>query len=165
MQNFAQNVDFLLKNLRKPQPPKNLPQLARECGYAVENDFLNATTKIMGEGLEIEFLIGKRGRGIENVMKTNFGIRAQALRHMDILSNNTLVINYLEFPISIPIPEAYIIHKMIINEERGVKANKDINAVKNIYPYISRDVFERIESTLNRKERIAVKKFIDNYIK
>lgn len=30
------DIDFLLKKLRKPNPPKNISVLARECGYIVQ---------------------------------------------------------------------------------------------------------------------------------
>lgn len=54
------DVDFLLKNLKRPIPPYNLMKLVRENGY----------------GAEIEFLLAKRGAGNESALKTNLGVRA-----------------------------------------------------------------------------------------
>ncbi len=60
------DIDFLLKNLRKPNPPKNVAALAKESGYIVQQDIMDGTTKILDkEGLEIEFLINKIGAGTE----------------------------------------------------------------------------------------------------
>ena len=58
------DMDFLIKNLRKPLPEKNLAVLAKNEGYLVENDILTGVTKIYDKaGLEIEFLIGKGPNG------------------------------------------------------------------------------------------------------
>lgn len=40
--------------------------IARERGYFVESDRVTGTTKILDvSGLEVEFLIGKRGAGVD----------------------------------------------------------------------------------------------------
>lgn len=66
------DIDFLVRNLRKPSEPLGLAAAAREAGYFVEPDRLTGATKIMDRsGLEIEFLIGKRGAGAESALKTN----------------------------------------------------------------------------------------------
>ena len=47
------DIDFLLKNLRRPNPPKNVATLAKESGYIVQQDIMDGTTKILDkEGLE-----------------------------------------------------------------------------------------------------------------
>lgn len=85
------DVDFLVRNLRRPSPAASLAALARERGFLVESDVLNGTTKLFDtSGLEVEFLIGKRGAGIEPALRTNVGVTAQALRHMEILSGSSV---------------------------------------------------------------------------
>ena len=82
IEGFAPNirtldVDFLIRNLRKPTPAANLSTMARERGYLVESDILNGTTRLFDTtGLEVEFLIGKVGAGIEPALKTNVGVTA-----------------------------------------------------------------------------------------
>ena len=62
----TRDVDFLVRNLRKPNPPAGLSGIARERGYFVESDRVTGTTKILDvSGLEVEFLIGKRGAGVD----------------------------------------------------------------------------------------------------
>ena len=82
------DIDFLVRNLRKPSEPLGLAAAARRAGYLVESDRLTGATKIMDRsGLEIEFLIGKMGAGAESALKTNIGVTAQkvdmrlSLRH------------------------------------------------------------------------------------
>ena len=81
------DVDFLVRNLRRPTPAASLVPLARERGFLVESDVMHGTTKLFDpSGLEVEFLIGKRGSGTEYALKTNVGVTAQSLWHTDILS-------------------------------------------------------------------------------
>lgn len=113
IEGFAPNirtldVDFLIKNLRKPTPAANLSTMARERGYLVESDILNGTTRLFDtSGLEVEFLIGKVGAGIEPALKTNVGVTAQTLRHMNILSGNSIELPCFKHMVRVPLPEAY----------------------------------------------------------
>lgn len=67
------DIDFLVRNMRKPQPPVNVLVAAREAGYVPDADYLDGTTKIYSDsGLEIEFLIGKKGAGREAALKTQY---------------------------------------------------------------------------------------------
>ena len=159
------DIDFLLKNLRKPTPPQNLAALAKDAGYLVENDILDGTTKILDkEGLEIEFLINKLGAGTEETMKTNLGVTAQALRHMDILIKNTVTASFLSFSITVPSPEAYAVHKMVINKDRKDKQEKDILAVKGIWNYLDSTKLEDIVSTLSNNEKKEVENFRKTFL-
>ncbi|MDO4486886.1 MAG: hypothetical protein Q4C46_09890 [Bacillota bacterium] len=57
----------------------------------MESDVLTGVTKIYDKaGLEIEFLIGKKGAGVEQALKTNLGVTAQTLRHMEVIIRNTI---------------------------------------------------------------------------
>ena len=166
LNNFEPNIktmdiDFLLKNLRKPMPEKNIIPLAKASGYLVESDRLYGTTKIYDtNGLEIKFLINKLGAGLESSLKTNLGVTAQALRHLHILSANVLSVTYFGSPISIPKPEAYAIHKMIINLERGKKQEKDRLAILNIWTYLDKAAAFAIYSHLTKKEKRSIDAFM-----
>lgn len=78
------DVDFLVRNPRRPSPAAQLTSLAKEKGFYVEVDRMTGVTKLLDiTGLEVEFLIGKMGAGVESSLKTNVGATAQALRHME----------------------------------------------------------------------------------
>lgn len=155
------DVDFLVRNLRRPNPAVSLASQARKRGFFVEADRLNGTTKILDmSGLEVEFLIGKMGAGVEPSLKTNIGVTAQALRHMEILSNNAIDVLCFGHVIRVPAPEAYAIHKMVINDERGGKAEKDARAVINIWPYLEFDDAGVILGKLSKKERAKADAFM-----
>lgn len=154
------DIDFLLENLRKPTPPKNLLALAKSEGYLIESDILTGTTKLLGERLEIEFLISKRGAGFENTLKTNLGVTAQALRHLEMLLEYPVTTKYLCYDVTIPLPEAYVVHKMIINPERGSKSRKDIRAIENLIPYLDIEKITEITQKLHKKDLRRVEQFI-----
>lgn len=156
------DVDFLVRNMRRPSPAASLAALARERGFLVESDVLNGTTKLLDtSGLEVEFLIGKRGAGIEPALKTNVGVTAQALRHMEILSGSSVEVRCLGHIVSVPTPEAYAVHKMVINSQRGSKSAKDAQAILGIWPFLDEEKLEAVLATLTKKERAKVREFIE----
>ncbi len=85
---ITSDVDFLIGNLRKPIPPMNLLSFVKDSGYIVDTDRFTGCNKIYTENLEIEFLIAQKGAGTKASLKTNLGIMAQTLRHMEVLVNN-----------------------------------------------------------------------------
>lgn len=160
----TRDVDFLVRNLRRPSPAAQLIPLARERGFYIESDRLNGTTKLLDTtGLEVEFLIGKMGAGVEPALKTNVGVTAQALRHMEILSRNPMETQCLGHTLNVPTPEAYALHKMVINKERGIKAEKDARAVCNLMPLLSQEGLRVAFAALSRKEKLCVREFAERY--
>lgn len=156
------DVDFLVRNLRRPSPAASLAVFARERGFLVESDVLNGTTKIFDtSGLEVEFLIGKRGAGIEPALKTNVGVTAQALRHMEILSGSSVEARCLGHIVNVPTPEAYAVHKMVINSQRGSKSTKDAQTILGIWPYLDKGKLEAVLAKLTKKERARAKEFME----
>lgn len=158
------DIDFLVKNLRLPNPPASITRLADGAGYDINHDILYGTTKIVTPNrLEIEFLINQKGSGTQRVMQTNLGVNAQALRHMDITLRNTVTIDFLTMQVTIPKPEAYVIHKIVINHDRKEKQEKDRRAIYRIAPYLDKDVFQEVYEGLFKKEKKTVDAFIQQY--
>ncbi|MDO4545323.1 MAG: GSU2403 family nucleotidyltransferase fold protein [Bacillota bacterium] len=159
------DVDFLVKNLRRPAKQVNLISLAKQNGFLVDSDRLTGVTKFqLEEGLEVEFLISKRGAGEEAALKTNLGITAQSLRHMEMLKENTIVIDYFGMKIEVPSPEAFVLHKMIINRERKQKSAKDRDAIDRMYQHLDMAEFGRIKDRLTNKERQRIDEYLETYI-
>ena len=50
-----------------------------------------------------------------------------------------------------PTPEAYTVHKMVINDQRGEKAEKDANAVLGLWLYLSAS--EQAASSRDKRRR------------
>lgn len=159
------DADFLIKNQRHPNPPANIVKIAKDAGYVVSFDILYETTKIFTPSqFEIEFLINQMGSGTNCVLDTNLGVKAQALRHMDISLRNTISIDFCGMEISVPLPEAYVIHKMVINEDRKLdKQAKDVNSIFQLAAFLDKDVYDDIYASLFKKEKIKVDKFLLKY--
>jgi len=153
------DVDFLVKNLRVPQPPVKLEEFALKEGFAVDNHPLLGTTKIRTVSrLEIEFLIDQKGAGNESVYRTALGVTAQALRGLDLLLRETLSINYRNLEVTVPIPEAYILHKIVINADRkkAEKREKDRDSIIAIFPLLNQEKYQQLlnQSTIKQRKRI-----------
>ena len=135
-------------------------------GYTVAQDVLEGTTKIYTPDLmEIEFLIAQKGKGDRRVMKTSMGVYAQALRHLSPMLNNTIAIELFDFSITVPSPESYVIHKMIINKDRGVKKEKDQETINSLFPYLDSEQFNMIVGQLTLKESKLVNEYIEQKVK
>ena len=155
------DIDFMIRNMRKPAEPVNIITLAKKEGYIVEHDTLMGTTKFITPTLMgIEFLIPQYGSGESPVISTNLGVKAQALRHLNILRDNIIVVELFDMQIHVPTPEAYAIHKMVINKVRGKKAEKDRVALVAIMPFLDKVKFREIYDVLTKKERASVDDFL-----
>lgn len=158
------DADFLVKNLHLPRTPVDLPKIAKENGYLYQEDYMTGGSRMIGEdGFEIEFLIAQRGSGSRKLPKTNLGIYAQELTHLDVLLRFSTDVIYHGFAVSVPEPEAYVLHKIIINQGRGVKAAKDRDSIARLYPCVNQDRYRKIFETLSRKEQITVQNFQEQY--
>lgn len=159
------DVDFLIKNLRRPTTAISLPTIAKKCGYSIEHDTLMGTTKFFSPGgLEIEFLIAQRGSGVEPILETNLGVNAQALRHMEAIVANAMTVDLLGMKVQVPCPESYVLHKMLINDVRGAeKKEKDRHSVLRLLPYIDYDKLGSLYNAYSKKEKSRVRGFLEKY--
>lgn len=155
------DIDFMIKNMRRPSKPQNFAAIIKDAGYTIEHDVLENTTKVYTPGLmEIEFLIAQKGSGESRVIRSNFGVNAQALRHMSVLSENVDNIEIFGLTISVPSPEAYVAQKIVINKERKDKAEKDRLSIRSLYSYMKRDKFNEICSSMTEKEAKIINDFL-----
>jgi len=159
------DLDLLVKNLRAPRKGVNLPELAKAAGYWVESERMTGITKLLLPGsLEVDFLLSKKGAGKEAALKTNLGVTAQTLRAMELLLENTIKIDYYGMVLEVPSPEAYVLHKMIINKERKDKSEKDRMSINEMYNHLDSTRFESLIQTISKKNQNEVRGYIDSII-
>lgn len=160
------DVDFLVKNLKKPNPPVSIIGLAKDEGFFIDEDCLTGVTRLLSaDGFEVEFLIAQKGKGDNLYMKTNLGITAQALRHLSVLKENTITVDYIGILVNVPTPEAFVLHKMIINSERKAKLEKDRAVINRMYRHLEKSRFEELREKLTKKEQKTVDNYIETIIK
>ena len=66
--------------------------------------------------------------------------------------------------IEVPLPEAFVIHKIIINNERKDKKEKDKISINSIYQHINKTKFNEIYETLTLKEQKIVTEYVEKNV-
>lgn len=165
-ENYSPNIktrdlDLIYMNIRTPGEKIDISSGLKDLGYETKQDLLSGVTKYSGKDLEIEFLTRLMGSG-ESPTNTieSLGIKSEGLRNLDILIDNTIIHNLQGIDVFIPKPEAYVVHKLVINKSRlpKEKREKDILSCKKIIDAI-KDSPVRIASlndiiaSLSKKQR------------
>lgn len=162
----TKDVDFLIKNIRKPNYKINIVSILEKEGYLVDIDYISEIFKFYKDkDLEIEFLVREIGKGqSEPYDVISFGIKAEGLRNTDILVNNVLCLKVRNFYINVPTPQAYVLQKMIISDQRKNKAEKDYLGIENLLDHIKESSVElhklrNLYNELSKKQRKKVDEF------
>ncbi|MDD4146559.1 MAG: GSU2403 family nucleotidyltransferase fold protein [Clostridia bacterium] len=166
----TKDMDFLIPNINKPKSKFNLAEVLVESGYIQDIDYLTGVTKFYKDGvIELEFLATVKGSGEKTIYEVQtLGIKVEGLRHIDFLSDNSFVLLANDLYIRVPYPQAYLLHKLMINEQRqGYKKEKDINAVKNLLFYLKENPQEHnflkmlYENRLTQNQRKKISKICE----
>ena len=90
----TKDIDFLIKNINKPKEGINIVKILEKEGYETSIDYISGIFKFYkGKDLEIEFLVREIGKGqLEPYKVPSFGIKAEGLRHTDLLVRNVITI-------------------------------------------------------------------------
>jgi hypothetical protein len=80
---------------------------------------------------------------------------------MEVLGWHMVTVPYEGMAGNIPAPEAYVVHKMVVNKERGKKQAKDAQAILRIWPFLDTGVLGEVIAGLTRKERSRVTSFLE----
>lgn len=159
------DVDLLIPNLNKPRTPSDLVRVAKEAGFTYTEDSLTGDSKFIGDELfEVEFLIAQKGNGTQKLPRTNIGVNAQQLTHIDMLVRHTRQAILDEYRLIVPTPEAYAIHKMIINHTRKGKALSDREKIDILIPYLNQEELNAVYNELSKKETKYLSEYINNYV-
>ena len=173
LENFRANlrthdVDWLIRNIRKPRQKIKLIEAMEAKGFVTEIDYINGVHKFhKGSDLEIEFLVREKGQGKSDAYEVeSLGIKAIGLRNMEILLDNAVNIPCKGYCITVPSPQAYMLHKMVINMERKEKQEKDTRAIMDLLFYLEQSeeqmsILQIILKGLTKKQQIKVKKFAE----
>ena len=84
--------------------------------------------------------------------RSNIGVKPQALTHMDMLGRYTHGVHTRFGDVLVPWPEAYTLHKMIINPRRGEKMIADQEKIAYIAPFLDPQKYEEVADSLTKKE-------------
>lgn len=121
------DADILIPKRLPPNAQGNIITVMENNDFAVEIDYSSGLHRFTHPELKIEFLTDPGAKPEEGIYKfKQFGITAQELRYMSIPLSYRLPITYEDLCFSIPEPEAFTLHKLIVcclrkNPEKAVK--------------------------------------------
>ncbi len=158
------DIDFLIRNIRLPREGVNIFKIFEEEEYITDMS-RNGIVVFRKGKFEIEFLARQIGKPTITIKSPSFGLEVETLGHMSVIVDNTIDVKFNNLVVIIPDPVAFIIHKMIINKNRGEKKEKDIVAIKNLVFYMENIPeyvlkMELLFDKLTKNEKKAVRKFV-----
>ena len=129
------DVDFLVPNPARFKNRVDVSEILKLLGFDSDFDYSTGLVKYVHPDLEIQFLTPALGRAKETpyeIKKLN--IKAEGLTYMKMLQDFTFVMTHNSITVRLPEPEAYILHKILINPKRQdmAKKDKDLMAAKSI---------------------------------
>lgn len=160
----TEDIDFLVDNIRKPYESIDIIKVLEDKDYIVDLNY-NGVPKIFNENIEIEFLAKQKGKPVNPVWVNSLKINAPTLTHLEFFSEHSILVEYKEVKVKIPSPSAYLIHKILIqNERQQDKKQKDFDAIEYLIGFIEEDTkycdeFKEIFNELGRKQKNTIKKF------
>jgi hypothetical protein len=118
---MTNDIDFAVSGaIKVPDTPREtIPKLMERLGYSALNDYSGIETFLQGE-FEVEFLTHRKGGRSDqaSVVVQPWQVSAQPLPFIDMLFIRPVTVAIEDFKISIPSPEALMLHKLIIAQRR-----------------------------------------------
>lgn len=137
----TRDMDFLI-----PTPPKlkgevHVAELLKDLGFLTEFHG-DGSVSLSHPELIVDFLVAERGRGAEKpYLVKSLGVKAQPLRYMSLLSDDTIKVRSHGLALTLPHPINYAFQKLIISGRRAAeeKAVKDrLQAVEVLREVVAR---------------------------
>jgi hypothetical protein len=167
----TQDMDLLVPNINKPREKIDLVAEFQKQGFELRQSQDGLIKLNKGGIIDLEFLVRQIGQGQNEPYKVHsLGVTAQGLRNMGILIDNTMTATANGYDVIVPRPEAYVLHKLAINENRkpDYKKERDMEAVKNVLKAINQNpiTIGRLQETYNgltRKQQLRVQNTRQKY--
>lgn len=162
----TRDVDFLYVNLNRPSNDIKLSDKLAQRGFLYREDALSGVGKFVKEDLlELEFITRVLGKGKDVYKINSIGIKAEGLRIVNMLADYPLTINYNNYNLIVPEPEAYVLQKLLTNPTRTPesKREKDIQAVRELLKYINKKRTRQIFDDMSKKNQKIVNAVCDEH--
>ncbi len=119
------DIDFAVKFVHPGKDRKvDIEKLITNLGY-IPVIMQSGIRRFTRENFTIEFVIHRKGgRDDEIVLVKQWNMTASPLPFVDLLFSFPLTVDFGDFEIKVPTPEAYFVHKMITSREDERKAKK-----------------------------------------
>lgn len=150
------DIDFFVPNPKSIKEKNGIVNSLKEVNYDLVHDTLtNKTTFISPNGFELEFLTKLNRQNLVCVKLGNTDVYAESLSYVDIFVGNYIEANYDGIKLKVASPSSYVLQKLLINGQRKVKSEKDIESIKNVLLYIgaSRKFKEELQNLFDSLPR------------
>ena len=151
---FATNdIDFAVLNAVKipPTPEREtIPKVLARLGYEPITDYDTGIETFVQGTFEIEFIAHRTGGGSKPaVLVAPWKVYAQLLPFIDILFIRPCTVRIEDFVVTIPSPEAFFLHKLIIarrrtGAEKEEKRAKDLQQCTALAEVVRQEEIQRI---------------------
>lgn len=133
------DLDFLVPNPPKIKHKVDITRILEELDFVEEFSHLSGNSKFVHPDLEVEFIIPEKGRGKDGPHIINeINVRAQGLRYVDLLQEYTIIIPFENYPVKVPEPSAFVLHKIQVSGRRSKKEKrvKDLETATGLGEYL-----------------------------
>ena len=131
------DLDFYIPDAKRVKQNGEIVSSLKELNYEIVYDCLtNKTRFISPDGFELEFLTKLTRGNLKCIKIGNTGIFAETLPYVDIFTGNYIEVKMNGLMVKVASPASYVLQKLLINEERKIKAEKDIQSIKRILVFI-----------------------------
>ena len=129
-----------------------------------QDSMTNKSRFVSPEGFEIEFLAKLNREGLGCVRLGSSGIFAESISYVDIFGSNYIELRRNNIKIKVASPSAFAIPKILINDRRGTKAEKDSQAIDYVLFFIgtsrkSTSEFYELYDRLPKKWKKKIEKY------
>jgi hypothetical protein len=127
----TRDLDLLIPRPSDIKTQVNVPDLLKDYGFVVGFIGSEGFIRLEHPQLIVEFLVPERSRATTGPYPLpKLGMNAQALRFLNYLAKDTLVVEIQDVKITLPHPARFALHKLIISHRRPTeeKRPKDIEA-------------------------------------
>ncbi len=158
----TRDLDFLIPHPHHMKAKVDIPELLEDLGFVIDLKGSKGYIQLNHPDLILEFLIEEKGRGLDKPFPLpKLGLNATALRFLNLLLENTIVVKMDGIRLTVPHPANFALHKLIISQRRSrqEKAIKDKNTAREILSAlikqgeqaVIRKVFHSFSPTWQRK--------------
>ncbi len=150
----TRDMDFLIATPPKIKRHVSVPDLLNDLGFIVDMH-QEGYMRLDHPELIIDFLVPEKGRGSEGPYNVkNLGVKAQPLRYMNLLLDNTITVHSHGFELTLPHPIDYSFHKFLVSPRR-----KEVD--KRLKDH--RQALDVLRMVMNTAERGKIKRTFDSF--
>ena len=158
------DIDFYVPDSKRANAA-DLSERLKSINYDHFQDSMTSKSRFVSpEGFEVEFLAKLNREGLSCVRLGSSGIFAESLSYVELFGSNYIEVKRNGILVKVASPSAFAIQKILINNRRGNKAEKDSQAIDYVLSFINASTkscaeFYELFDKLPRKWRKTIEEY------